>query len=447
MLKGLTHHISHRFVSRTRVSLAGRAFLAIGTLFVATANLAHPREMVAVSAEDRLVVPPIREDRPRLMFTPESLALMKKRIAQAEEPWLNAAHAIIRDAARVLDLASKPNTGRNARNFYDDAVRDGERARLLAYAWLLSGDETHASASLQHLAAWASAKPSPASDFDPEIRFANAGMMVARAAIPFLEAYDLLAEHPALSKSDRDAIEAWFRLLAKPILSGKRRWQENDYFNHQDFQNHLTAHTMGLAAIGYVLGDREMVQFALDHPENDRDLKALIEGTILMEGKAGHHREPASARSPRDGEIYDRYRHFTAQGRGIQYAHLSLSQLLYTAELAWNNGIDFYRYTGSGGENLKLPLLFYAGLFRTDDLSEANGVFAGEDAPDRVRQEKRTLEARRDFPLIYEVGNRHYPNTPEIVALLETLDRVAVPRHQHASFFYPILTHGEELDQ
>lgn len=380
------------------------------------------------------------------MFTADSLARMKGRVERGEQPWAAAAENLLRDAAGDRHLAPRPETGRDSFRFYQAAVRDGERARLLAYASLLSGDDRFAKASLAHLTAWATAQPAPASDFDPAIRFPNSGMEVARAAIPFLEAYDLLADHPSLAEADRTAIESWFRLLVQPILSGKERWRENGYFNGQNFQNHLTAHTMGLAALGYALGDRELVQFALDHPENDRDFRTLIEGMILMEGQEAHHREPPSAPPPADGEIMDRYRHFTGKrGRGIQYVHLSLSQLIYTAEIAWNNGIDFYDYTAPGGENLKLPLIFYAELFRTGDLSSAGGTFASGDDALR-RQEKLTLKVRRDFPSIYEVGNRRYPREPAIVSVLKSLDRSSVPRHPHTSFFFPVLTHAEPIE-
>lgn len=408
----------------------------------AEANFGNGR--IVPSPAVTLAVPAIREDRPRMMFTPESLALLQERLVNREEPWSRASRTVLRDADKALGAKPKPDTGRDSYQFYRTAVRDGERARLFAYAWLSSGDDRYADAAIAHLGAWANAKPTPGSDFDPAIRFTATGMEVARCVIPFLETYDLLAEHPGLSDKDRTSIEAWFRMLVEPIRRGMQRWKENNYFKRQDYQNHLTAHVMGLAAIGYALGDRDLVQFALDHADNERDFKELIAGTILMEGDPGHHREPKRAPPPRDGEIYDRYRHYTARGRGGQYTHLSLSQILYTAELAWNNGIDFYAYTASGGENLKLPLLFYAALYRTGNLEEAGGVFASGN-PAAVAHEQRVLQGRRDFPAIYEIGNRHYPGTPEIESVLKAIDRVAVPRHPHLSFFYPILTHGEPV--
>lgn len=401
------------------------------------AALAQEEARVVPSPQELLVVPEIRQDRPRLMFTPASLELMKERIARKKEPWFSASRNILADAARGLksEKPPAPNTGRHSLEFYRDAVADGERARLFAYAWLISGDEAFARASLKILAAWGTAEPRPASNFDPDIRFPNTGMEVARAAIPFLESYDLLANHPELATAKKENIERWLRSLVDPILEGKKRWIENDYFGQQYFQNHLTAHTMGLAAIGYALGDRELVQFALDHPGNERDFKTLLRGMILMAGQE----EQAVKRRPgepplRDGEISDRYRHYEAPGKGLPYTHLSLSQLLYTAEIAWNNGIDFYRYTAPGGENLKYSLQFYADFYRTGDSSLKGGFYAGEKVGDR-------------FSLIFEIGHRHYPATPEIVRLLQSIDRPAVPRHAHSYFFYPVLTHGEPVDE
>ncbi len=369
------------------------------------------------------------------MFTAESLDRMRERVAAGRDPWRRAAAKLVEEAEDALESGVDPDpyTGRHSLEFYHAAIRQGERARLYAYGWLVSGDAGLAEAGIAYLAAWAGADPPPASDFDPEIRYPNTGMEVARAAIPFLEAYDLLAAHRSWDDGDRADVETWFRSLVDPILQGKERWQKNDYFNRQYFQNHLTAHTMGLAAIGYALGDRDLVQYALDHPDNDRDYKTLIEGMILMPGDETHHREPDDAPPPEKGEIADRYRHYTAPDRGLAYTHLSLSQLLYIAEMAWNNGVDFYSYEAEGGENLKLPLRFYADFYRTRDAGLHHGLYRGERFQDF-------------YPLIYEIANRRYPDTPEIVALLRSLDRLEVPRHPHAYFFYPVLTHGERRD-
>ncbi len=40
-----------------------------------------------------------------------------------------------------------------------------------------------------------------------------------------------------------------------------------------------------MALMGSYLGDRDLVQFALASPDNDRDFTDLIEGLILMPGQ------------------------------------------------------------------------------------------------------------------------------------------------------------------
>jgi hypothetical protein len=420
--------------------------LGMGSACATDAAKLHP------ALETQLQVPEITREHPRLMFTPESLALLKERVRRQADPWHRASQEILREAETAAGSFPEPNTGRHSLEFYHDAVRQGEQARLLAYAWLLSEEDRFAEAAIRFLVAWATANPAPSSDFDPQIRFPGTGMEVARAAIPFVETYDLVAGHPAFTREQKDAVEGWFRLLIEPILEGKRRWQENHYFNRQEFQNHLTAHTMGLAAIGYVLGDRDLVQFALDHPENDRDFKTLLTGMIFMPGDQPHHREPAFAPPPQRGEIHDRYRHFTAPYRGLQYAHLSLAQLVYLAELAWNNGIDFYRFEGERGENLRYSLEFYADFYRLKDASlkggfyvqDHQGRFPGDPGYDESMDESRRISNWE--AAIFEIGNRHYPNTPAIQALLQSLDRAAVPRHPHTYFFHPVLTHGEAVE-
>ncbi len=426
-----------------------RLAMLLALLPPAAGQAADAGHRVVPDPETRLTVPPLREDRPRLMFTPDSLREWRNRVKSGEEPSASAAALLVAEAEEALPkLRASPETGRNSNAFYHAAIWDGEAARLQTHAWLLTGNERHGRAALDMILAWAEAEPRPASNFDPAIRFPSTGMEVARAAIPFLESYDLLASGFPIQAREALAAEAWFRSLVEPIQEGRRRWKENDHFNRQEFQNHHTAHTMGLAAIGYVLGDRGLVQFALDHPDNERDFKTLIAGMIFMPGQAPHHREPDFAPAPKRGEIHDRYRHFTAPRRGLQYAHLSFSQLVYTAEMAWNNGFDFYQYRGPGGEKLLYPFQFYADFFRLRDASlrggfyvmDRRGLLPGEKGYDESMDESPRFNEWETA--VFEVGNLRYPGTPEITALLRSKDRAAVPRHPHNYFFHPALTHG-----
>src|SRR5690606_26475883 len=94
--------------------------------------------------------------------------------------------------------------------------------------------------------------------------------------------------HPLLTDARKGEIELWIRCLEKAIHEGVKRWDESDYFGQQYVQNHITAHVMGLTAIGYTLGDRELVQYAVDCQANPRDFVEVIAGAILVEHETPH---------------------------------------------------------------------------------------------------------------------------------------------------------------
>ena len=277
------------------------------------------------------------------------------------------------------------------------------------------------------------------------------GMEVARAGSQFVWAYDLLYNYEGFTAEQKDAVEEWLRIMEQEIKTGITRWQDHyrwdteakawvrdpsvpAYFGAQDFQNHIVGHTMGLTIIGYALGDRELVQYALDSEAYPRNFKRLIAGCIFMEGEKPFAGEPDHAAPPRTGEIYDRYRHYEGTpGKGIGYTHLTLSLLIATAEAAYNNGLDFYHYTAPTGENLELPFDFYADLYRLKDSTLKGGFYSGED-----KWLNNTWLAN-----VCEIAHKRYPQNEAVVKYLQTVDRA----HVHPAEFLGIsvLTHGEPL--
>lgn len=81
----------------------------------------------------------------------------------------------------------------------------------------------------------------------------------------------------------------------------------------------------------------------------------------------------------------DRYRHFvlthhgytTKPNRALQYVGLSTNLMMITAEMGRLNGFDLYNYVAPAGENIKLPLLFYADFYITKDASIKGGFYEG----------------------------------------------------------------------
>jgi hypothetical protein len=155
---------------------------------------------------------------------------------------------------------------------------------------------------------------------------------------------------------------------------------------------------MGLAQIGMVLGDRDLVQFALDSEENPRDLKAMIDGAIHIKGDKRHHHDP-----PQNGEMFDRYRgemfdrYRTSEGSGFGYSFHALRMLMLTAELALRLDLDFYHYEGADGERLDLPYLFYRDFVLTADNTLKGGYYGKSKVPPGK------------FNEVYELGLLRYP--------------------------------------
>ena len=168
---------------------------------------------------------------------------------------------------------------------------------------------------------------------------------------------------------------------------------------------------MGLAAIGCTLGDSELVQYAIDSDANPKDFLECIEGIILVEKDKPHDKDVKNVQS---GEIIDRYRHYQPPGKGLQYANLTLLTLAVTAEVCYNSGLNFYEYNSPNGERLELPFSFYADFYRTMDASIKGGFYDGE--TERIGK-------AGDSPALFELGYKHYPNNPEIIDLMSSMDR------------------------
>jgi len=163
------------------------------------------------------------------------------------------------------------------------------------------------------------------------------------------------------------------------------------------------------------LGDRDLVQFALDSDDNPRDLKAMIDGAIHITGDKPEHHSP-----PQTGEMFDRYR--TTEGHGFGYAFHALRMLMLTAELAYRLDIDFYRYEGAEGERLDLPLHFYRDFVLSGDSTLKGGYYA-----------KSTISAG-SYGEYYELGILRYPE--HAASFSEVLKSAAYART--SPHFYPV---------
>jgi hypothetical protein len=358
----------------------------------------------------------IAPQHPRVLFTGAQLAQIAAAVQKQEEPFFSASSLLKIRCESGLSYKANPYTEKDSDLFYKQCLGPAGLARNLALGRHIFGKKEYAQKSAEILADWASARLGKRLDHSKNSPdYPNASMKIARTAFPFFCAYDLIKADGVLTAQQDEAIQTWFRQLADEIKEGVKEWHKNDYFNKQDYQNHLVAQAMGLLAIGYALGDEELVQFALDSSQNPRDLKELFAGSILMKGDKPCQREPGGWPLA-DGEIYDRYRHHTGPMKGLQYTHLTMLLLATSARMAGNNGTDLAGYTAPGGENLRLPFEYYADFYRLKDASIKNGIFKGE--TDR-------LGKAGDEPGMYELGLWFYPDCVPVKQLLASIDRGA----------------------
>ena len=398
-----------------------------------------------------ITVPPITLPHPRLLISAADVSLIKMAIQRREEPRHTAWQDLKTMADRIIRSAKAPvpYTGRDSLVFYQSARGAGNQASQLALAWLLGGNPAHAARAREILLAWARASPGPGTNFDPALRFANSGMDVARGASGLIYTYDFL--YDTLTLEERQAVEGWLIKLLPTIRTGIQRWDkpfkrsssdprgfeesknpDNIYFYGQLYQNHLVSHAMGCLLIGYALGDRDLVQFAVDSRENPRDFLELFEGMILMKGDTMINGGGSKLPAPQDGEIIDRYRQI--ENHGLVYATLSLNQMMAMSETLFSNGINPYTRVGAHGETLEKPFDFYADFYRLKNSLIKGGYYKG-------------AGIGAGQIVMFEVANRRYPGNPNIEALLKSVDRIRIDYGGSSETYFcqPTLTHGVPL--
>lgn len=387
----------------------------------------------------------IPESYPRLVLSREDIQTMRTNVASGKDPWACSWNNLQKNISSCFETGWSPvvYNGENSLDFYKACTRSGELARNLAIAYHITLDRKYADKAVYIIDCWTSALPVAGTWFNPEIRYPNTGMEVSRAMFPFLYAYDLLRAADLVPSQTIDRFEAWLRILLPHILEGARRWEENDYFGHQYYQNHIVAEAVGIMAIGIVLGDATLVEYALDSDENPRDVKEIIEGIILMDGQPPYENEPVIIRTE-DGEIMDRYRHFSMGGhykdymthpnRALQYCGLSSTLLVACAEMGRMIGVDLYDWSAETGECIKLPLMYYADFYIGKNTVIKSGFYAGED---------RWINANDTATFsLWEIAHCRYPDEKKFTEVLATNNRGSMDLH----LFGPvILTHGRPV--
>jgi hypothetical protein len=362
--------------------------------------------------------------RPVVVFTDAMLANLRANCASDHEPFRTCWANLQADARKALTGTYPPYVGANSVEFAGAARRTGGAVRDLLLVHAVTGDAALAQRARAILLDWATHDPLPGSTLDrqPYVSgqdrgdsVAGLGLNVGLAACILANDYSLL--YPYLTEQERAACEKWLRLLGDVTREGHQVWIDKNYFSHQDFNNHLTGHLMGLAAVGYAVGDDALVHYALDSPENPRDLVEMLDGTIIMGRDQLYPADPTitkGAPEPEVGEIYDRYRVLTIRnnlGCGLAYAFFHLKMLATTAEMAFHHGTDYFARTGPRSQSLRLPFEVHAKYLITGRADTAPGYFQ-----DNVLH---LSDAH-----IYELAAAHYPTSASIAQVLARCNRV-----------------------
>lgn len=387
----------------------------------------------------------IANEHPRLVLSREDIKVMRSNALSGLEPW-NSAWTKLKTQTDnyVKSGTAKVYRGDQAMQFYQSAIEDGSMARDLSIAYSISGDKKYAEKAVLLIKEWSAPNQMAGAILDSTQYYPNMGMLVSRGIFTFLYAYDLLAADKQIDASLEKQFKTWLRVLVPQIKEGSRRWEINDYFGQQYYQNHIIADALGLLSIGIILNDETLVNYAHSGENNTRNIKNIIEGLILMKGQAPYSGEPGSW-PVYDGEIMDRYRHFalthykdetTKPNRALQYAGLSTNLLVIAAEIGRLNGFDLYAYTAKTGENIKQPLLFYSDFYITKDASIKGGFYTGEDS--WINNNNQATFS------LWEVAHARYPNESKFSEVLRSNRRSAADLHLLGPV---VLTHGRSIDK
>ncbi len=380
-------------------------------------------------------------DYPRLILSREDIRTMRANALSGREPFASCYRALqARCDSSVEGLwAPCPYFGDEGMSFYQGGQRDGGQVRDLAILWQISRERKYADAAIEILRQWLSG-PEPAGiHINESTESGEGGMLAARGIFPFLYGYDLLMADNIVQDDLQERFCDWIRALVPVIKEGARRWKFNNYYDRQYFQNHPAAETVGLLAIAMILRDESLAHYAFDSRENERDILDLVQGCILMEGDQPYYREPEGY-PVHDGEIYDRYRHFSMGGhykdyvtkpdRGLQYCNLTATLLVTAAEICRLNGFDLYSWTGENGERIPLVWEHYARYYATHDCT--GSIYEGEEWFINLNNQATSA--------FWEIALARFPEEAAFREVLDNNDRITC---SDLHLFGPVvLTHG-----
>jgi hypothetical protein len=411
--------------------------------------------MIMTGAPYAAAAPDPGRQRPVIFTTEAEIDRAIRRVADRQEPfygsWLRTKAAA--DAA--LTKTYVPEQSYHHETYFGRARPQAQDARSLALAARITGDDRYADKAREILRLWA--RDAIDGEYPGWGSPHQMGLVIGRVVPIFADAYAMVWDQ--LPSQERTLMGQWFRKMAEATMISRNifrtatetcdygvcryRGEPGTYLGGNYFSNHLSAHNLGLLAIGAALRDGAMIQEQLDSPKNDKDLKELINGAIVMPDDLGggvadgdlYKGDPTytqGAPLPEPGEIWDRSR--TAGGNGLHYTFLHLQLLVLQADIAKNNGRrDWFDYVGPRGENLELPFRIYDDFLMTADPGARTGYYVAS-------------AIEYNLMPLYELAHREYPKNADARKILESFDRAGfIDDHQTFGWTLPLTDGLDDL--
>lgn len=175
---------------------------------------------------------------PSLILTQAAIDAIRARIAQGLEPQTSAfssfmsgpvAHAMVANPIVFAGPLAAGGVGSDLELALD---RDGQYARDLGLAYVLTGDTSYATRARAFLTAWAQGN-TPTSFSDTGDKWG--GSYQAHGAFMFAYAYDLTYNSSAYSDADRAAIASYFRRFVDTLDSYNTKLRSEWVITHPDY--------------------------------------------------------------------------------------------------------------------------------------------------------------------------------------------------------------------
>lgn len=335
---------------------------------------------------------------PALFVSRANLELVKERIDQNVAPYGSIYKSFINVASGALTQSPSPFVMSNIKQISfgwcesaggaDDTLKDlveklladSNKARNLALAFLLSGDQKYAHKAKEFMLAWAT-KSTLFNAYDFNINFGSASfdglesgfcnnswnMMLdsiwqAYGLINFSDTYAILSRNSYSLTATEDAqLGNWLKSKLMPATnSGFHAWTRwadahptSGAYERYRSDNHLSWALAGLAAAAAALNDDQMWAY-------------VVKGGAYDDGRSGLYANPSNLESligyavSSTGQVYDQAVR-AAEHKGLHYGQFSLWALSLVAQIAEVHSADnYWTFEGHRGGSIADGYDYYA---------------------------------------------------------------------------------------